>query len=187
MEKYQPSPETVNFCHTYLKPIFQPLFEGNYYFPAIQDMYKEDEETVKRVFGCGLTRCLVCEDFPQPGAEKARPFASLFKDKPILIFRLPHIRAVMENLIAYCPHNFYDMFRNVCIIGVMHEMDHLVLKSSDESIVWARTCQRSIKTLVGLNQDISPSCQKVYEKWIKRGEKESDPLWKSFIARLYEQ
>ena len=198
MPDYVPDLRMVKFWETEVAPILMPLFNGSLlHLPEIQKQYNEDMATFQKMYGCKLDISL--GDKPpkdNAGENGALPFGCSLEDgHPRIIIFMPELQRVLEMLKFSRPYDFRIAFETECLIGIMHEIDHLILgkigyikdlrETIDvERVVWARTCENTMARLV-TRRDLTDSDKDFYVAWCKSGRDAESQQWKDFIASMY--
>lgn len=201
MASYQPDPRMVQFFEKEVAPHIMPLFNGNYPHLEIQKNYNDDLLEFQKIYRERTLNVSLCDKPPKDsaGENALLPFGcSLEGGKPILTLFVSEIEKIFRRLRNFRPTSFKPLFETVLVIGIMHEIDHLILQKmgnqrdnvslviGDECAVWARTCERCMRPLVEVyGKELPDSDGQVYSAWVASGRNAESARWRDFIASLY--
>lgn len=197
MQEYQPDPIVRQFFEWQVVPIIKNLFSESYKIPDIGKKLSENWEKIAERYGCNVS-IEASDSFPSddPGEGKMLMFGCALKDgKPKMVMFVRNLIMIWSTIGGNS-----SVWESFVVVGVMHELDHLALGVVEltptrdipkiiegESIVWARTCQNTMRLLVENNWPLCGSDQDLYNAWISCNRKEKSSQWISFIKKRYGQ
>ncbi len=198
---YNPDRLMLKFWETDLVPIFAPLINGNSPLKEIQAIYHANMAAFQQQYG-GMLDIALSDKSPRDsiGQDGALPMGcSLVNGRPKLTFFIPEIRKVFNRIRQIRRTDYRSVFETVCIISLMHELDHIALNrignradattnADDERVVWARTCELTMKILSeSYGWDFVGGDSEIYSTWVACGRNVESERWKKFITKLYGQ
>lgn len=187
------------FWETKVLPVIISLDEESCPFPKVREAFRENARLIQERYHCDPEIYWFDEFFSKVINGKISPMACwIDENQPIIEVSIPANMLSFEDKRKTAGFkNFQEVFDVDLLIGFMHELDHIALglvgeseslldMINGESIVWARTCENTIRLFVEEHHaKLTRFCHQRYDAWVMHGRNSENLEWRYFIATLH--
>lgn len=198
MGVYVPNARMKAFFDAELSSLVEWVRIGRHRLPLVQERLVKNLLAIKRRYP-GQRLHMSLYDESSPSHPNGLMAARIDGNKPKVVIVLPSMMRWFKDVQKFGGRQFRKAFRNSAMIGMIHELDHLVdtpapmfkkvssrLNIASEAETWALTCQKTIRLFVDVyGEPIDADTQSFYDAWLKAGRNAKSRKWLDFIASIY--
>lgn len=193
-KKYTPE-EVHIFWKSHLEKVYEALGTRRYKLEEINSLNRKLVLLIEERYGKKL-QFSICENLNLNG-ELILAGSQVKNGIPMAEIVVPAFMGVREEIFSNFPPVIAEqMFEEVCVVSLMHELDHLAygfvvtdpVQKADfhlEAMAWAKTSENTIRIFMEKSLPVSPAEKLIYANWVRCGRDANSPGWHKFIAEAY--
>ncbi len=192
--------ETMRFHDERVKPVLiDQLASGMHPLSEVNTRFAFLNRKVQEGFKAGLT-VLMNHGFAEESEQVLERSYVDSKGQPTLEVILPAHISRWNRYLAAQDSYARERLENGFIIGVMHEVDHLMLDATEplpvtlsmrekmimgEIQAWGETCEHTVRLFTERQMPIPEDVQFYCDAWVKFGRAKESPEWQQFMRGIH--